>query len=100
MGTFPQTLACASTAGSATPTPAIDENCNGFWDDSVAGDCLQVGNSCYPHNWSWDCRDLLGNAYCTSEVSTSPPTCVQYGFGHWLVCESNNCCITYNYTYY
>jgi len=47
MGTFPQTIACAGTGGSASPTPDKDEDCDGYWDNSVYG-C----QTCYTWVWS------------------------------------------------
>lgn len=43
MGTFPQILSCSATAGSATPTPTIDEDCDGNWDDLEYESCSQWG---------------------------------------------------------
>lgn len=34
MGMFPQSATCSAIAGSVTSTPLIDENCNGYWNDS------------------------------------------------------------------
>lgn len=51
---FPQTLTCTARAGSGSPTPTIDENCNGVWDDSASGGTVAgcpSGQSCVYGGW-------------------------------------------------
>lgn len=42
LGEFPQLAKCSTRGGSSSPTPNIDENCNGRWDDtsSSGGDIV------------------------------------------------------------
>lgn len=56
VATFPQTLACSARAGSASATPTIDEDCNGVWDNYVAGGSSQqagcdAGYQCASYGW-------------------------------------------------
>ncbi len=43
VGTFSETLACTTTSGSESQTPLIDEDCNGYWDNSTSYGCGTYG---------------------------------------------------------
>lgn len=62
LGTFPQRLTCASTAAASSPTPDIDENCNGTWDDYTCG------------TWTWQSGTVYGTnfAACTNSLNPLP----------------------------
>lgn len=40
VGTFSQTLACVAATGSGSPTPTVDEDCNGSWDNATSYGCV------------------------------------------------------------
>ncbi len=74
-GYFSQALGCTPRAGSPTPTPTIDENCNGIWDDSV---CTSV---------DWVLEQVLSPSFnacwysnCTSSVACTPQTVDNYRY--------------------
>ncbi len=50
-GTFSPTLACSPVNGSSSPTPTKDEDCNGYWDNSVT-------------QGYWGCVWIYGGAPC------------------------------------
>ena len=89
LGSFPQTLACVATFGSATAQPSFDANCNGNWDnvqqtnvDRIIGTSGQpyrvtIGAaSYYPDCQSTAtvtaiCRTVLGPAFTQAPYGTS-----------------------------
>jgi len=44
MGVFPQALSCNVTSGSSSPTPSIDEDCDGLWDNQVSQQVTSCAN--------------------------------------------------------
>jgi len=89
IGTFTQTVACTATAGSSSPTPDKDEDCNGYWDNTT-NDCT---HGCGWVWGGWDCTGKpgpTGCAYCTDSTVGSP--CC-YG-GGYNVCSCGDSCVT------
>jgi len=110
MGVFPQSLACAATAGSGSPTPTIDEDCDGNWDNTVIGECLSWGTqhcTIFYYGSSNCTTDYHYQFTSTFECDWSNP-CIDgcyYPTGNGS--ESAHCdcahdcgCLSYSYTYY
>ncbi len=61
MGYFPQTLVCTPMSGSPNPTPTIDEDCDGVWDNSVCP------------GFAWTLQNTYSNFQaCSNTIDTSP----------------------------
>jgi hypothetical protein len=65
MGVSPAPLSCVNVPGSATPTPTIDEDCDGYWDNSTCSFC-----SYYQKKWCMDNQFWSSNdSTCTGSVT-------------------------------
>jgi len=108
MGNFPQTLSCSVIAGSLdTPTPTIDEDCNGYWDDKVSDYCGTPGDYGRIHYWSnslCTTHSGYGGYLCQSTPFCGLPCSWAYGSTYWTTeCPngSGTCCyMNQHYRYY
>lgn len=62
LGTFLTPLTCAARAASSTPTPTIDEDCDGTWDD----------RSCTTFSWVRGTVYSTSFTACTNSSDTTP----------------------------
>lgn len=89
-GTFPQTAKCSNIGDSYSPTPDIDENCNGMWDDSYPqytnttyGGCPSGQQCLQNNNYYSDPGYTTPSTTCSGyPVATSGPYCGAGG-GCW-----------------
>lgn len=77
VGIFPQTLSCSAVGGSSSPTPNVDEDCNGTWDNqyttpvnTYAG--CDGGNVCYYYTSEVIACDGSQANYNEGNACTSP----------------------------
>lgn len=108
MGTFPQTLVCTSGAGSSSPTPTKDEDCNGYWDNTGTYVCDVSGAQGKVYYWiTWNCPGSAfdwwwGNCYSSfsdkgcANRGNSCPFCDSIH----EVWEGDSCCLSGHYPYY
>ncbi|MFO0595197.1 MAG: hypothetical protein U0228_07830 [Myxococcaceae bacterium] len=61
LGTFQSRLTCTNAGLSPTPTPTIDENCNGTWDD----------HTCLSYAWVSGVTYSVSYTVCTNTTNTS-----------------------------
>lgn len=101
-GTFTQKAVCNPIASSASPSPQVDENCNGIWDDNVGGTstctgtqtCIDLGMHIDPF-----CNVYMGSlgASCTDNSSMTPgytSMCLPFFAGLYLRPVVSNLCTT------
>jgi len=100
VGTFPQTLSCTTLSGSATPTPSIDEDCNGYWDNTTLVNCQPVCESwgCWFRYESWSIYPTCsGTSYGVHDICLYcelPLGCNGVGQNYYIG-PGDACCVNY-----
>ncbi len=75
-------LTCSATAGSASSTPSIDEDCNNYWNNSAASSGCASGSACY--------QVATYQGYSTAlDANYQTPVC-------WIVFGQNRICSATN----
>lgn len=108
VGTFGAQLSCALSLASATPTPTVDEDCNGAWDNLGHGCVVAVqSKSCSGGSVLWGisssdppvtaigCRNLAGHVGLSSAATCyyadlAANTCTIYSGASSLVGGNSN----------